>query len=72
MGKRQRQIYDFIKEFLRKHNYPPTIREIASAVGLNSSSTVHSHLNAMREKGYIDFIASRPRTIHIIKREYGV
>ena len=39
--KRQQQIYDFIKEYQQEKGYPPSVREMASAVGLSSPSTVH-------------------------------
>lgn len=67
MSKRQQQIYDFIKKFISEKHYSPTIREIGAAVGLRSSATVHFHLDNMREKGYITFIDSLPRTLQIIK-----
>lgn len=44
--KRQQQIYDFIKEYQQEKGYPPSVREMASAVGLSSPSTVHAHLSA--------------------------
>ena len=45
--KRQQQIYDFIKEYQQEKGYPPSVREMASAVGLSSPSTVHAHLSAL-------------------------
>lgn len=67
MSKRQLQIYEYIKNFINEKNYSPSIREIAMAVGYSSSSSVHRHLDTMREKGYIDFINSSPRTLQIIQ-----
>ncbi|MEK5207465.1 LexA family protein [Psychrobacillus sp. FSL H8-0510] len=67
MGNRQTEIYEYIKYYLAEHSYSPTIREIAYAVGLTSTSTVHGHLDRLRRKGYIDFIDMRPRTIQIIR-----
>lgn len=49
--KRQQQIYDFIKEYQQEKGYPPSVREMASAVGLSSPSTVHAHL-CHRRAGY--------------------
>lgn len=66
MRERQQKIYDYIKSYIEEKQYPPTIREIAKAVGLNSPSTVHGHLDRMRRKGYIDFIDSLPRTLRIL------
>ena len=45
LTKRQSQILEFIDSAIREKGYPPTVREIGQAVGLNSPSTVHNHLN---------------------------
>lgn len=66
MGNRQQQIYDFIKRYIAEKQYAPTVREITVAVGLKSPSTTHGHLDRMREKGYIDFADSLPRTLRVI------
>lgn len=67
MSERQQQIYDYIKNHIVEKQYPPTVREIAVAVGLKSSSTVHGHLDTMRKKKYINFMDSLPRTISIVE-----
>ena len=41
---RQREIWSFLVEYVDRHGYPPTVREIGGAVGLASPSTVHAHL----------------------------
>lgn len=41
--KRQQQIYDFIRSYQKEKGYPPSVREMAAAVGLSSPSTVHAH-----------------------------
>ena len=53
LGKRQKQILEFIRETLRTKGYPPSVREIGEAVGLKSSSTVHMHLTKLEELGFI-------------------
>ena len=65
MKKRQQDIYDFIKAYMAENQYSPTFREISNAVGLSSPSTVHKHLNTLRNKGYINYIDSCSRTIQI-------
>ena len=45
------EIYAYIKEFLRKKGYPPSVREIGEKVGLSSSSTVHSYLHMLESDG---------------------
>lgn len=51
MKKRQQDIYDFIEEYISERHYSPTVREIAKAVGLSSTSSVHGHLKRMRRRG---------------------
>ncbi len=63
---RQNQILAFIKDTLHIKGYPPSVREIGKAVGLSSSSTVHSHLAKMEELGFIRRDPTKPRTIEIL------
>ncbi len=67
MSKRQKEIYEYIKKFLSENKYSPSMREITTGVGLKSVSTVHGHLDRLRDKGYIHFINSSPRTLQIIR-----
>ncbi len=66
MTKKQEAILEFIKSELVAKGYPPSIREICSAVGLTSSSTVHGHLSSLEKKGYIRRDATKPRAIEIL------
>ncbi|MCG1008780.1 transcriptional repressor LexA [Salinicoccus sp. ID82-1] len=66
---RQKQIYQFIKSTVHEKGYPPSVREIGNAVGLQSSSTVHGHLAKLQEKGYIKRDPTKPRAIEIITEE---
>lgn len=59
-------IYDFIKSEVEVKGYPPSVREIAKAVGLASSSTVHGHLERIENKGYIRRDPTKPRAIEIL------
>lgn len=63
--KRQQQAFEFICAFTSEHGYPPSVREIGSAIGLSSPSTVHSHLHKLEEAGYIKRDPNKPRTIEI-------
>ncbi len=63
---RQRQILDYINADVRRRGFPPSVREIGEAVGLSSSSTVHSHLNALEEKGFIHRDPTKPRALEVI------
>ena len=69
LSTRQQMILDFIKNEVNSKGYPPSVREIASAVGLASSSTVHGHLARIESKGYIRRDATKPRAIEILDPE---
>ncbi|SDK25547.1 transcriptional repressor LexA [Lacicoccus qingdaonensis] len=66
---RQKQIYQFIKRTVQEKGYPPSVREIGNAVGLQSSSTVHGHLAKLEDKGYIKRDPTKPRAIEIVQTE---
>ena len=63
---KQQQILEYIKESILRKGYPPSVREICEAVGLKSTSSVHSHLEALERNGYIRRDPTKPRTIEII------
>jgi len=62
---RQRQVLEFIDAEVRQRGYPPSVREIGEAVGLSSSSTVHAHLAALQDKGYLTRDPTKPRAIEV-------
>lgn len=66
LGARQRQILAYIKDTLRAKGYPPSVREIGEAVGLSSSSTVHTHLEKLEEMGLIRRDPTKPRAIEVL------
>lgn len=51
--KRQREIVDFLAQYLQKHGYAPTLREIADAIGVSSLATVHEHISRLIDKGVL-------------------
>ena len=65
LTKRQQQIFDFILSEIHKKGYPPSVREIGKAFGLSSSSTVHSHLSALEQKGLIRRDPGKPRALEV-------
>jgi repressor LexA len=62
---RQRQVLEFVDSEVRHRGYPPSVREIGEAVGLSSSSTVHAHLAALQDKGYLLRDPTKPRAIEV-------
>ena len=66
MTDRQRQILDLIVRTVDERGYPPSVREIGSALGLSSPSTVHSHLSALVKGGHLRRDPTKPRAIEVI------
>ncbi|MBR6019601.1 MAG: transcriptional repressor LexA [Lachnospiraceae bacterium] len=64
--KKQEDILNYIKEQILKKGYPPSVRDICTAVDLRSTSSVHSHLESLEENGYIRRDPAKPRCIEII------
>ena len=71
LGRRQTEIYDFIRTYTGEHGYPPSGREIGAAVGLASPSTVHMHLKVLEENGLIKRDSKKPRTIEVMRQDVG-
>jgi len=65
LTERQRKILDFIRRTVAQRGYPPSVREIGEAVGLNSPSSVHAQLAALSDKGFLAKDPSRPRAIRV-------
>ena len=68
MSKKQQRVYDYLVEYIAEHGYPPAVREIGAALGLNSPSTVHFHLKHLAELGYINKGEKMNRAITLTDR----
>jgi repressor LexA len=66
---RQREIWGFLVEYVDRHGYPPTVREIGEAVGLASPSTVHAHLANLERAGLLRRDPTKPRALELVGRE---
>lgn len=64
---RERQILEFVAQFIQRHGYSPTLREIGNGVGLSSVATVHEHLYKLEKKGFIRKLVGSKRGIEIIR-----
>ena len=62
---KQMTVLAYIHKQVTEHGYPPTVREICSAVGLSSTSTVHGHINRLIEKGFLRKDSAKPRALEI-------
>jgi repressor LexA len=63
---RQQEIWQFLVEYVDRHGYPPTVREIGEAVGLASPSTVHAHLANLERAGLLRRDPTKPRALDLI------
>lgn len=68
--KTRKKIYDFLVEFITENGYSPSIREICQAVGLSSTSSVHSQLMMLERMGKIHIELRKTRAIKIIGYEF--
>ena len=69
---KQQEILDYIKNEILNRGFPPAVREICEAVNLKSTSSVHSHLEALEKNGYIRRDATNPRAIEIIDENFNL
>lgn len=63
---RQKQILDFIRQFIQTNGSAPTLKAIADALGVSSLATVHEHLTTLEEKGLIKRKTGKVRSIELI------
>src|SRR2546430_14735847 len=70
--RRKREILPFVQRSADAHGSPPSVREIGQALGLTSSSTVHSHLSALGKKGYLRRDPSKPRALEVLRNEHEI
>ena len=66
---RQQEIWNYLVEYVDRHGYPPTVREIGEQVGLASPSTVHAHLANLERAGLLRRDPTKPRALELIGRE---
>ncbi|HEX4525531.1 MAG TPA: transcriptional repressor LexA [Gaiellaceae bacterium] len=66
---RQQEIWNYLVEYVDRHGYPPTVREIGEQVGLASPSTVHAHLANLERAGLLKRDPTKPRALELIGRE---
>jgi len=64
--KRQRQVYDFLYEFIQRNGYSPSFEEIGDGMGLSSLATVHKHISNLEKKGLLKRDYNRSRSIDVL------
>jgi repressor LexA len=65
LTKRQSEILKFITNFVKDYDYSPSYREIAEGMGLSSPSTIHQHVQLMKDKGFLRFDPDSPRALEL-------
>jgi repressor LexA len=66
LTKRQREILDYLQEFIQQHGYAPSLEEIGRKFSLSSLATVHKHLTNLQEKGFIKRAWNRSRSVELV------
>ena len=72
ISKKQEEILNYIKNEILERGCPPAVREICQAVGLKSTSSVHSHLESLERNGYIRRDPTKPRAIEILDESFNM
>ena len=71
LTKRQREILDFLNDFIEQKGYAPSLEEIGRRFGLSSLATVHKHLTNLQEKGFIRRVWNRSRSVELVPTQTG-
>ena len=71
LTKRQREILDYLNEFIEQHGYAPSLEEIGRRFNLSSLATVHKHLTNLQEKGFIRRAWNRSRSVEVVPTRLG-
>jgi repressor LexA len=67
LTRRQKQVYDFLAQFVEEHGYSPSFEEIGEGLGLSSLATVHKHVSNLEQKGLLKRDYNRSRSIDLLK-----
>src|ERR1700738_5143541 len=65
LTKRQKQLVDFLENYITEHGYAPTLSEVGQYFGLSSLATVHKHLHNLEKKGFIKRVHNHSRALEI-------
>ena len=71
LTKRQREILDYLNEFIQQHGYAPSLEEVGKRFNLSSLATVHKHLTNLQEKGFIRRAWNRSRSVELMPSRSG-
>jgi len=71
LTKRQKQILDFITQFIQSYDYAPSYREIAEHFGLSSTATIHEHIKSLEDKGVLSSSHNVARSLEVMNYRFG-
>ena len=71
LTKRQREILDYLSDFIQQHGYAPSLEEIGKRFNLSSLATVHKHLTNLQDKGFIKRAWNRSRSVELVPTRMG-
>jgi repressor LexA len=71
LTKRQREILDYLQDFIQQHGYAPSLEEVGRRFGLSSLATVHKHLTNLQDKGFIRRSWNRSRSVELLPARVG-
>lgn len=71
LTKKQKEILDFITQFIQINEYAPSYREIAEHFGLSSTATVHEHVRGLEDKGLISSSHNVARSLEVVTSRFG-
>ena len=71
LTKKQKEILDFITQFIQTNSYAPSYREIAEYFGYSSTATVHEHIKSLEDKGLLTSSHNEARSLEIVEHRFG-
>ena len=69
LKEREQKILDYMKQEIRAKGYPPTVREICTALNIKSTSTAHKDIDSLVKKGFIKKDPSKPRALMLVEQD---
>lgn len=67
MTLKQTEVFNYIKQYIELNSFPPTVRDIAKALGVSSPATIHGHINALVSKGLLERCDNKSRAITLVR-----
>lgn len=62
-----KRVYDFLVDYIKEKQYPPSFRDISEGTGIKSTNTVYHHVHKLEKMGVISMQDNSPRTIRVLR-----